>query len=354
MNNYSTEFEKSQDLNANEPKEILEDRSASGRVRPWKEKKEGSMYLSEIYSYEDLITKALDAQKADRVKACASYLTFKRIADGGLKLLKANFCRCKLCPMCVWRRSLKVYGQLKKIFDNLPSDTTVVALTLTIKNCSDETLSQTIEKLLVGFNRLIKYKQVKTVCQGFYRAMEITRNNEDAQNRWHPHLHCLMVVDKKYFSSRSYIKHEELIELWRRALKADYDPSVRISRLKAKRGQGIGQALCEFAKYTVKDSDCLTGNIIEDIATVRLLDTVLAHCRFIGMGGIIRDLHKQLNLTDVEESQDLVHVGDDESVSDEAEEIVSYKWTQSEMQAALVLAGGVHPSYNYYKQKLGM
>jgi hypothetical protein len=77
----------------------------SGRFAP---KKALGMELSRIYELLSLY------RRADRVSQCGSYLDFGVLPDGTKKLVKANFCRDRLCPMCNWRRSLSFIRKCPK------------------------------------------------------------------------------------------------------------------------------------------------------------------------------------------------------------------------------------------------
>lgn len=298
---------------------ILDDRTAAGRVRPWAEQKAAAMRLAEKYEY-------IDHDKAERVRECATWLKFRR-TEGGLKLALANFCRVRLCPVCQWRRSLKIYGQMSRICEALPDDYAIIALNLTLRNCESRLIGKTLDKLLGGFSRLIKYKDVAAVVQGTYRATEITINR-DPHSAWfgtlHPHLHTLLVVRKSYFHSMKYISAARWAELWQRAAGTDYTPDISVYRLKVKDGQSITDALREVTKYTVKASDLCDDEIPADVLAD--LDAALIKRRFMGLGGILRDLHKQLNLSDMEDDGDLVHVGDGDDLTEEQRQDIYYIW----------------------------
>lgn len=85
------------------------------------------MALSDIYEtlgtdpdYPDA-AKALD--KARRLAECAQWAEFERLPNGqGLRLHEASFCRVRLCPMCQWRRSLKLGDQVRKVVSRANAD----------------------------------------------------------------------------------------------------------------------------------------------------------------------------------------------------------------------------------------
>lgn len=331
MTYYNTEKKDCQSFSENFTN-ALDDRSSSGRVRPWREKKEASEKLADIYQYVDM-------DKSERVRSCGDFLEFNLLSDGSQKLTSANFCRVRLCPMCQWRRSLKVYSQMTRIFSALDAEKyAVLCLTLTVKNCSGSDLSQTLDLLADAWFKLSHYKLFTRAVKGFYRATEVTHNFKD--NTYHPHFHVLLIVDKRYFKDACYIPHAEWIALWRRALSVDYDPSLKVYKLYLKDGQDITKALCEVTKYTVKESDFISDDMNLNVETVALLDKAFNKRKFVTLGGILRELHKKLNLSDIEDDGDLVHVDDESQMTDESKAMITYVWHTGYKQYYAVSAAG--------------
>ncbi|WP_343890553.1 protein rep, partial [Kribbella sandramycini] len=62
----------------------------------------------------------------------------------------------------------------------------------------------------------------------------------------------------------------------------------------------------------------------ENVETVRDLDAALSSKRLIGYGGLLKEIHQQLQLDDAEED-DLVHVSEDDETANEAFEVMA-KW----------------------------
>ncbi|WP_336664033.1 protein rep, partial [Kurthia gibsonii] len=86
----------------------------------------------------------------------------------------------------------------------------------------------------------------------------------------------------------------------------------------------IEAAVQETAKYSVKDADYLTGNLKNDLEVVKDLEEGLYRKRMVAYGGLLKEIHKELNLDDIEEG-DLVRV-DDESEDDEKAYSVVAQW----------------------------
>nr|CRY98013.1 hypothetical protein [uncultured prokaryote] len=292
--------------------EVLVDKSARGKEKPWAIHKLHSQYIA--MAYEDV-----DPRKAERMKDCANYLSFWRKDDGSMKLHDARFCRVRLCPVCQWRRSLKTYAQMSQVLEVAKSDGyQFIFLTLTMRNCEACELSDTLSKLLLAFNRLMKYKDVNKAIKGYYRGCEVKHNIE--RDDFHPHLHCILAVSDNYFNGRNYLSHAKWVSLWKRALQVDYDPIVNV-----KRCYGGSKSVAEACKYAVKAEDIINYDDWEmTVETLRILDNALEKRRFIGLGGVIKDIHKRLHLDDMEDG-DLVHTTEQEQGEATKEEII-YFW----------------------------
>lgn len=302
------------------PPSVLCDTSTTGRVRPWRDKKVANELLSLAYD-------SINPAKAERLRDCATWLTY-RVADGGSKTLdSANFCRVRLCPICLWRRSLKLYKQVERILTGMHTERTYgyVLLTLTVRNCDGAELGATLDDMMRAWNRMTKYKTFVKAVKGWYRGLEITHNvdiDSVSYDTYHPHFHVLLAVNKTYFTSKEYIRHDDWQSLWARAACLDYSPQVDVRKVK---GNTL-QAIAEVAKYPTKSAEYiipydwdLTTN------TVQLLDNVLNNRRFAAFGGIMKEWHKRLNLDDVE-TGDLLHADDDLVAKDDIFTYVSYFW----------------------------
>src|SRR5699024_46456 len=80
---------------------VLVDKTKSGKVRPWREKKIANVDYFELLHI-------LEFKKAERVKDCAEILEYKQNRETGeRKLYRVWFCKSRLCPMCNWRRAMK-------------------------------------------------------------------------------------------------------------------------------------------------------------------------------------------------------------------------------------------------------
>lgn len=321
----------------------------AGKVknRPWRAKKMANELLAIAYD-------SVDPRKAQRLRECASQLTFKVYPNGQKRLESMNSCRVRLCPVCAWRRSLKNYYNNKKIADWLEKHVggAWIALTLTVKSVDGISLSDEIDKMFYSFDKFTKRKDVKKIVKGFYRGLEVTHDGREfitvsdfnrrksyldslglsvgdpnpTFNLFHPHFHLLLHVNKSYFSdSRRYMSVDNWAEAWKLALDVDYLPSVDVQRVKDF-GGGINGSIAEISKYSVKDADYIYPDDWDlTVETVKLLDMALAGRRLIAYGGDCREAKKILKLEDAEKGS-LVDVGDDKPSDDGEFELKTFFW----------------------------
>ena len=162
-------------------------------------------------------------------------------------------------------------------------------LTLTVRNCTKDKLSETIDSMMAGWNRFLGLKKIEGFNKGYIRSLEMTYNKKD--DTYHPHIHALICVESNYFTDEAlYLKHEDLINLWQKSAQLDYQPNVRIEILKEKRIDR--KAYIETLKYSIKPQPEVEGEqLLEYI-------TKLKGRRLISFGGIVKKLRK-LNLDDL-------------------------------------------------------
>lgn len=294
--------------------EILQDYSSTGKERPWILHKKENLRLVELYkrAKEKDINLITDSRLFD-LEHCGDTLTFLQNAEGKKKLKTANFCRMRLCPMCQWRRSLKMFGQVQKITDKIleyDKNTRFIFGTFTIKNCVAEDLETCINILNNKFLYLVSQnktfapaKKLKQNLLGYLKAVEVTYNSKD--KTYHPHLHVIFAVKSTFFkNSSNYMTKKEWIELWQKALGVDYKPQTDIRAIKS----GTAKAVAEVAKYPVKTAPILSLNDDEAVEVLKTLTLSLNKKRFVSYGGIFKTVKQELKLADIETDKDLVNV----------------------------------------------
>ena len=291
-------------------------------------------------------------KRAERCAGCGTLLEFTPVlAAGGESpqglppagtqqrtkwhLYKANFCRDRLCPMCSWRRSYKIFGQVSQIMDLIGKDYDFLFLTLTVPNVTASELSSKLDELNNAWHKYVKYKRISVVVKGFFKALEITYNR--ISNTYHPHFHVVLAVSKSYFKKSDYIPRDEWLTLWQRAMKDKTITQVDIRRAKGKANgseisvegaaasKALASAIAEIAKYAVKSSDYIFKDTEQTDSVVGCLADVLTNRRLCAFGGCFADAHKQLQLDDVEDG-DLIHL-DGDIRPDLATQIYRFEWS---------------------------
>lgn len=284
----------------------------------------------------DIYDKAGYPDYADRARGCATYLQFGVYSSGARRLKAANFCKLRLCPMCIARRARRNAYQLSQVLDAAEREYGVkfVFLTLTIKNVDGEHLGEALGQLAAAWYRFVDQRQIERSIKGWFRAIEITRRSKG----YHPHIHAILAVDADYFSRESrrsgkYLNQSDLIERWQKALRVDYRPRVwiQVTRAKAEPGQALacggGAAVKEAAKYTVKDSDYIDPRLSDEQAAAVLRDYTIAlyRRRLTAFGGILKQVARQLDVEDMD-GGDLVRSDDDAVRTDILEMVEHYNW----------------------------
>lgn len=293
--------------------EILKDYSSTGKERPWKLHKQENLQLVKIYkTAREKNINLITGSRLFDLEHCADTLLFAENAEGKKKLKFANFCRLRLCPMCQWRRSLKMFGQVQTITDKIlerDKSTRFLFATFTVKNVDAENLETCINILNNKFLYLVSRnktfapaKKLKQNLLGYLKAVEVTYNTKD--KTYHPHLHVIFAVKSTFFKNKqNYMTKKEWIELWQKALGVDYKPQTDIRAIKT----NTGKAIAEVAKYPVKTAPILSLPDDEAVEVLKTLTLSLNKKRFVSYGGIFKIVKQELKLADIETDKDLVN-----------------------------------------------
>lgn len=336
-----------------QPPETLRDVSLTGRVRPWRQHKLESELLAEAYSI------AADrwpgpeavqwARRADTVQTCGTHPVFERhtAPEGAyMTLQSANFCRDRLCPLCQWRRSLKLGAQCRAVVAEadrrkIARDRVAwrwIMLTLTQRNVDGPDLAAEIDRIHAAVKLLTKSPRWRAAVRGWLRVTEVTRNsdyNSPNYGTYHPHIHILAAVPRSYMRGRDYIPHAEWVEMWRTYMHLDYAPNVDIRVVTAKGevmtdpSQGMGAAVAEIAKYAAKPGSYLIASDLDaTVDAVATLATALRGRRLCAWGGVCKEAAQALHLDSLD-TGDLVHIDEDatgDPAADAISHYVAYHW----------------------------
>ena len=303
---------------------VLQDQR-NGKEEPWRPKKVRSLELAES------LHRLGDHKRANRVWWCSSTLVFAVAKDTGEKKLHdANFCRERLCPMCAWRKSKKVFHQVSDVMEEVDKESpglVPIFLTLTLRNCSAKELSRTLDTVFTGWYRITNHRKIKRIVRGWFRALEITYNKQD--DTFHPHIHAILLVEKSYFKSKDYMETKDWVKMWRTALKLNYDPVCDIRKVKQRgKNKGKNKAVAEVAKYTLKDTEYISDDKQLTDKLVKILGEALRGRRLYAFGGLMKEIAKQLGIKDKDVGEgDLIHLDDDEDLRPDIDYILQiFRW----------------------------
>jgi plasmid rolling circle replication initiator protein Rep len=212
-------------------------------------------------------------------------------------------CKDRFCPFCNWRRARKLAIQGYKLLEAIQEKENIryIFLTLTVKNPLLKDIRITISEMNKAFEKMSRSIRYKNSIAGHCKILEIHPQHKKP-SYFHPHFHLLIAVRRSYFENL-YIKQDEWKEMWKNALKVDYDPSVDVRIINSKdNNDPIAKVVAEAFKYPMKSKvlDVLSWQQFQE------LTKQLRGLRFISYGGILKDYREALNLDDVEDG-DLIY-----------------------------------------------
>jgi hypothetical protein len=252
----------------------------------------GGLQMHKVYSIHAAKLAAVSDYHADRMEkilGCGRYVALQpraETAGGGWEIVASNFCRLRMCPMCAWRRSLRLYAHMLRVRDALPGYEWVL-MTLTVPNVAGDALADMITRLHTASRELLKLPELRGF-KGWLRCTEVTYSPE--RRDYHPHLHILAAVRPGYFKGKQYIKQATLQALWQR-----WFPDVQDTDIRKVRGY---KGVCEVCKYAVKPLICPEDDDMR-AEQARALDTLwsaLHGRRLLQSAGVIRDALRRLKI----------------------------------------------------------
>lgn len=285
----------------------------------------------------------LDPKYGERVDLCARWFKYGQFGPNRERhLLEAKFCNLRLCPICIARRARARGRILSKVMDGVQAEhkCQYLFLTLALRNVTGDKLGEALTQLTEAWHRLMNQRPVARAVRGWFRAIEITRNNKPGDEwygTYHPHIHAILAVDGDYKPSNPlYLKQSDLLARWRKAARVDYDPTCNIKatyegKKKRKKGKGGTDeasrgAVLEAAKYSTKETDYISEHMTDEEGAQVVADytKALDHRRLTAFGGWLKEMAVRLQVEDMERA-DL----DDENGKfreDLAEVIEEYGW----------------------------
>lgn len=178
------------------------------------------------------------------METCGEVLAFAPDENGEMRFRSSWFCRNRLCPMCIKRRSLKQYAEACRLVQAMPVGTWL-HLVLTIPNVPFGELGESISRMNKASSEFFRAPMIRRAFRGILRVLEVTYNQR--RDDWHPHFHCLIWAPKSYCTNpRLYLKHETLLQLWAEAV------GLPVKELHITRIKDPLEAVPEVVKYCFK------------------------------------------------------------------------------------------------------
>lgn len=278
----------------------------------------GDLQLHKVYSIHTARLAGFTNFGMDRVGkilGCGRYICMQpREETAGWEIVASNFCRLRMCPMCAWRRSLRLYSQMLQVADEL-SDFQWVLFTLTVPNVAGVELSDTLSELFRTSREMLKLPDFRGF-KGWLRCAEVTYSPE--RRDFHPHLHFLAAVRPGYFKGKQYISQARLQELWQR-----WWPDVEDMDIRKVRGY---KGVCEVCKYAVKPMVCPEDEemLVEQAQACEVLWSALHGRRLLQSAGVVKDTLKRLKIDLEAEEQ--------EGTEDAEKPLLRLTWYDSDMK----------------------
>lgn len=195
---------------------------------------------------------------ARRMSACAASTTIRLVtpSDGPTKIVYRNKrgCRIGLCSPCARQRARETVQRISTVLDGIIAGqptSRFAFLTLTSRNMPIEQTTVMLTHHEAAMARFFRNARIAKAVQGHATGIEIAIRKQNDQWQAGVHSHSLLVLADGYFdkSRDLYLSQRTIVELWKKALRADYKP---ICHVKAIANTDAAQAcLTECLKYAV-------------------------------------------------------------------------------------------------------
>lgn len=292
MNNKITKAEKVTSTSV-EKGNVFIDYDKNGNVIPWVDRKHQVTRYAEVLSHINDYASMngydfkVSRDQVQRVHECGEYREYKSYVNAKTKdvmdnkLHRAFFCKRRLCPQCMWLRTLSeshINGLALTAIHEDHKSAYGYFLTLTVKNVDGPRLSDEITHIASSFTKLMRKTRIKKYLLGYSRAIEVTYNKE--KDTYHPHIHAILIFKSSLRNSEGGIFKQskkngqnEFIDMWQDAAGLDYRPSITIEqytkaktyigkygkhkgkRIHKSREENIMSSAYELTKYPSKISD---------------------------------------------------------------------------------------------------
>ncbi|WP_234541205.1 protein rep [Paenibacillus pseudetheri] len=131
-----------------------------------------------------------------------------------------------------WKRSLQLAYYNHYLITKVNKEKYVnwLIVELGLDNVTEENINKELDHILIGFNRLFKYKSITQASLGYFRMLDIVKSGD----LYYPRIYVLLPMIKSYFQGRYYIKHDNWVSLWSKALNRENNLFVKMKVVSSK------------------------------------------------------------------------------------------------------------------------
>lgn len=233
---------------------------------------------------------------ARRMAACAATTTIRLITPPGdathIVYRNQRSCRTGLCMPCARVRAHEANKRLGQRLDAIVAEapqTRFAFLTLTSRNRPIAEVAVMFADHEQALSRFWRRQDIERAIIGHITGIEIALRV--AANAWQAgvHSHSLAALHPDYFDKRAnlYLSQRRLVDLWRHALRTDYNPICHITAVP--QGGNIHTSLRECVKYAVAPHKLFRRGkafTVDPLVVLYLADALYKR-RLIRCGGIL-------------------------------------------------------------------
>lgn len=215
-----------------------------------KKKRQGKSTISELNS-------AGLYKEANKIANCSNNPTSSKCESGHIRIKTAYRCKSRFCLICSGINAERIRHEtdeaVKALKQKYPGFISYFA-TFTIHSCLVEEVGDTLDRLIIAFNKLLRRRQVAKPLLGSFRGVHF--NCDSDKRRVNIHIHALFFF-KSTFQSRHYISEARWLELWRESYQDHSITQVKVKKVHAEKKGYPTQALSEgfITRYAGKPLD---------------------------------------------------------------------------------------------------
>ena len=265
----------------------------------------------------DLYNDIGDNQHRNQVANCCNDVFVNQNGE----FFQTFFCKNRFCPICSERKSQFLYARTINIVKEMLSQGyAFISCTLTVPNPKGEDLRSCVKNMIRAYQLLFgsSGKNAFPAVKGTLRNLEISYNAKE--KNFHPHLHCLLCVDREYVKLHDkhplFFTGEQVAKRWSECL--GYTAiDVDLQYIKTY-GKTLERAIAEFTKYALKHEDfqaLYENSPAEAAEAFRYLTKAFYRvCQFF-FTGIMRKYASQFSLEEYKNFHFIQFIQDNETIT---------------------------------------